>query len=70
MNGRFPLDVFLILFLPLLVIGEAIFVTPLFVPAHAHHQLAVRIVIVFTAAFLLSVLLVSMRRRRPRDISD
>jgi LPXTG-motif cell wall-anchored protein len=67
MNGRFPFDVFLIIFLPFFTIAASIFFVPLFIPAHVHHRLAVTVALVFAAVLLLSALFVWVRRRRRRN---
>jgi membrane protein DedA with SNARE-associated domain len=67
MNGRFPLDVFLIILFPFFTIAASVFFVPLFIAAHVHHRLAVTVALVLAAVFLLSVLFVWVRRRRRRN---
>jgi len=49
MNGRFPIDVFLIIFLPICAIAIYVFFAPLLVAQHVHHQLAVFVAVGFAA---------------------
>jgi nitrate reductase gamma subunit len=64
MNGRFPFDVFLIIFFPFVMIATSIFVLPLLMPDHVHHHLAVVVALVLTAALAFGILIFWMRRRR------
>ncbi len=67
MNGRFPIDVFLIIFLPICAIAIYVFFAPLLVAQHVHHQLAVFVAVGFAAIGVLSALILWIRHRRHRD---
>jgi nitrate reductase gamma subunit len=69
MNGRFPVDVFLIIFFPFFVIAVSTFIVPLLIPEHAHHQLAVAIAAVLSAGSVLGVLFFWIRRGRRSSTS-
>jgi len=56
MNGRFPVDVFLIVLLPFFVIAVSIFIVPLLIPEHVHHQLALAVAAVLGAGLALGTL--------------
>jgi nitrate reductase gamma subunit len=67
MNGRIPLDVFLVIFFPFVMIVASIFLTPLLIPDHVHHHLAVVVALVFALGLALGILVFWMRRRRRRN---
>jgi Flp pilus assembly protein TadB len=64
MNGRFPFDVFVIIFLPF-VIAAPIFFAALLMSDHVRHGQAV--IVALAAALVLSVFAFWNRRRRRRS---
>jgi len=69
MNGRFPVDVFLIVFLPFFVIAVSIFIVPLLIPEHVHHQLALAVATVLAAGVALGALFFWIQRRKRSSAS-
>ena len=67
MNGRFPIDVFLIVLGPFVMIAASLWLTPLLMPEHVHHRLAVVIALVLAAGLAFSVLVFWVRRRWRRN---
>jgi hypothetical protein len=67
MNGRFPYDVFLIVLGPFVMIAVSLWLTPLLIPNHVHHSLAVVIALVFAAGLAIILLLFWIRRRGRRN---
>lgn len=67
MNGRFPVDVFVIIFLPICAISISIFLGPLLIAQHLHHRLAVFVVMGLAAIGLLGALILWIRHRRRGD---
>jgi uncharacterized membrane protein len=64
MNGRFPVDVFLIIFLPICTIPIYVFLGPLVIAQHVHHRLAVFVAIGLVAIGVLGALIFWIRHRR------
>jgi threonine/homoserine efflux transporter RhtA len=64
MNGRFPVDVFLIIFLPICAISIYVFLGPLLIAQHVHHRPAVFVAVGLAAIGVLGALILWIRHKR------
>jgi sensor c-di-GMP phosphodiesterase-like protein len=67
MNGRFPYDVFFIILGPFVMIAASLWLTPLLMPDHVHHDLAVAITVTLVSGLAFTLLVFRIRRRRRRN---
>jgi predicted cobalt transporter CbtA len=64
MNGRFPLDILMIIVIPFIAIAMGFFVPTLLIPAYVHHRLAVAVAVTVAVIVALIAIAVGLRRRR------
>jgi nitrate reductase gamma subunit len=70
MNGRFPVDVSLILLLPFSALAAPFFFIPLLMPDNVHHHLAVVTALVLAVGLTVGILVFRMRRRRRQKVKS
>jgi hypothetical protein len=66
MNGRFPYDVFFIVLGPFVMIAASLWLTPLLMRDHVHHDLAGAMALILAAGLAFTLLVFWLRRRSRR----